>query len=276
MHSTKRPEARPESLWIEADWPAPPGVRAGTTTRLGGVSNAPFDSFNLADHVGDNDASVVENRRRLAELLQMPSDPVWLRQRHGADIIDAAADRGRGADGAYACERGVVCAVLTADCIPLLLADDAGSEIAAVHVGWRGLIRGIAAAALACFRAPPSQLVAWVGPHIGAASYEVGADVRDACLASIPGAEQAFAGAGPRWNTDLPCMLRLQLRERGLRRVFESGSCTYSDRVRFFSHRRDGITGRMASLIWLEPGPRRPQSRGGRREGSRAARDGNT
>lgn len=239
--------------WIEADWPAPAGVRAGITTRKGGTSRGPWDSLNLAGHVGDDPAAVAENRRRLIRLLGLPSEPVWLNQQHGDRVIDAAG-QGRDADAFLARRRGTVCAVLVADCIPLLLASTAGTEIAAVHVGWRGLCRGIAGAALAQFRSPPAEVSAWIGPHICASHYEVGADVREACLASVPGCEAAFAVSGPRWRADLARILRLQLKDRGVRRISGGGRCTHGERDLFFSHRRDRTSGRMAALIWLEPG----------------------
>lgn len=238
--------------WIEADWPAPTGVRAGITTRTGGVSRAPWDSFNLAGHVGDDPAAVAENRRRLVRLLDLPSEPVWLNQQHGNRAIDAA-DPDRDADACLASGRGTVCAVLVADCIPLLLVSAAGTEIAAVHVGWRGLCRGVAGAALARFRSSPSDVSAWIGPHIRAANYEVGADVRDACLASMPGCEAAFAVSGSRWRANLALMLRLQLEGRGVRRIFGGDRCTHGERDLFFSYRRDRTSGRMAALIWFEP-----------------------
>jgi YfiH family protein len=244
----------PESgSWLEADWPAPSGVRAGITTRAGGVSRPPFDSFNLGVHVGDDPGAVAENRRRLTGLLGLPAAPVWLNQQHGNRVIDAA-DPGRDADACHARGRGRVCAILAADCIPLLLADSRGIEIAAVHVGWRGLCNAVAAAAVDRFACAPADLVAWIGPHIGAAHYEVGDDVREACLAAIPGADVAFASAGPRWRADIARMLRAQLAARGVQRVHGGDRCTFAERDLFFSHRRDGRTGRMAALIWLEPG----------------------
>jgi hypothetical protein len=241
--------------WIEADWTAPGGVRAGITTRAGGTSRGPWESFNLAAHVGDEPAAVADNRRRLVRLLDLPSEPVWLDQQHGDRVIEAA-EQDRAADACLTRGRGTVCAVLVADCIPLLLANDAGTEIAAVHVGWRGLCRGIAGAALGRFRSPPSEVSAWIGPHICASHYEVGADVRDACLTSVPGCEAAFAVSGSRWLADLARMLRIQLEGRGVRRISGGNRCTHGERDLFFSHRRDRASGRMAALIWLEPGSR--------------------
>jgi YfiH family protein len=251
MRSAGTPD--PGASWVEADWPAPRGVRAGISTRAGGVSRAPWNSLNLADHVGDEAPAVAENRRRLGRLLALPSEPAWLTQQHGCRAVDAADGSGLEADACYTRVRGVVCAVLTADCIPLLLADESGAEIAAVHVGWRGLCRGIAGAAVARFRAAPARLTAWIGPHITSARYQVGNEVRDACLAAIAGAEAAFRLEDSHWQADLDRLLRLQLGALGVRRTFGGGRCTFSERDLFFSHRRDRVTGRMAALIWLDP-----------------------
>jgi YfiH family protein len=238
--------------WIEANWPAPPGVRAGVTTRIGGASGAPWDSFNLATHVGDCEKHVTDNRRRLAVLLDLPAEPVWLDQRHGNRIIDLdAPERGVAADGAYSAEPGRVCAVLTADCIPLLLTDRGGREIAAVHIGWRGLCAGILDSALHRFRAPAGSLMAWVGPHIGRQCYEIGDEVRRACLASVPDGGPAFEAAGEsKWRADMGKLAELGLRARGVEAVFFNGCCTCSEADLFYSFRRDRRTGRMASLIW--------------------------
>lgn len=239
--------------WIEADWDAPAGIRAGITTRGGGASRAPWDSFNLGGHVGDDAAAVAENRDRLRRMLDLPAQPVWLNQQHGNRVIDAA-DTERDADACRTRDPGVVCAVLAADCVPLLLSDSQGAEIAAVHVGWRGLCNAIVATAVRGFRRAPADLAAWIGPHIGAMHYEVGDDVRDACLAAIPGAESAFTPSGPRWRADLARMLRSQLAACGVQRVRGGDRCTFAERDRFYSHRRDGRTGRMAALIWRAPG----------------------
>lgn len=257
MHSDANPDPARSGSWIAADWPAPAVVRAGITTRLGGVSAPPRDSLNLASHVGDDPAAVIENRARLVRLLDLPAEPTWLNQQHGSCIVDAGRGSGMEADASYTRANGIVCAVLVADCIPLLLTDDGGTEIAAVHVGWRGLCGGIAAAAIARFRCGPSRLLAWIGPHISATHYEVGNDVRDACQASIAGAETAFVPAGFRWRADLAALLKRQLGAGGLHRVSGGDRCTYRERELFFSHRRDRMTGRMAALIWLDTVPGR-------------------
>ena len=238
-------------------WPAPQRVRACTTTRQGGVSRPPYDSMNLADHVGDDAPAVHENRRRLAQILRLPAEPVWLNQVHGACTVDAAtvASGLVGADAIYAKGPGQVCAVLTADCLPLLLCDDAGTQIAAVHAGWRGLAAGVIEAAVAAFEVAPDRLMAWLGPAIGPQSYEVGAEVRTAFVHKDSAATRAFTPVpeitANRWHADLYALARLRLAALGVRQVYGGNYCTLSD-TRFYSYRRDGIAGRMATLIWIE------------------------
>lgn len=237
--------------WIEAAWPAVPGVRAGITTRRGGVSRGPYASFNLATHVGDDGDAVRENRERLAALLDLPAPPCWLAQRHGREVAVLPGAAGAEADAAYTRTPGAVCAVLVADCIPLLLAAADGTEVAAVHAGWRGLAAGVIEAALAHFRAPPPDIRAWIGPHISADCYPVGEDMRAACLGADPGAESAFRPAGPgRWLADLTLMATLRLERHGVTDIHASG-CTFSEPHLYYSHRRDGACGRMAALIWI-------------------------
>lgn len=243
------PEAAAES-WLEADWPAPPGVRAGISTRRGGDSAPPFDTLNMGLHVGDAAGAVAANRARLRRLLQLPGEPLWLRQQHGNAVLEAPAGAERTADACVARVPGMVCAILVADCIPLLLADASGEEIAAVHVGWRGLCADVAGAAIARLRAPRGRLLAWIGPHICREHYPVGAEVRAACLDAVPGAEAAFTPSGNSWLANLAQLLRCQLGRHGVTRVFGGGLCNFADARRWFSHRRDGQSGRMAALIW--------------------------
>jgi len=238
---------------IHPRWPAPPSVRALSTTRSGGVSRAPFDHLNLALHVGDDPEAVAENRRRLACHAGLPEAPRWLEQVHGTRVLRAEEADCR-ADGRYSNRPGEVCAVLTADCLPVLLCDRAGREVAAVHAGWRGLLEGVVEAALDCFQAPPSAIMAWLGPAIGPTAFEVGDEVRGAFVARDPGAADAFRPAGGRWLADLYRLARRRLAARGVTAVHGSGFCTHDDPRRFYSYRRDGRTGRMASLIWLESG----------------------
>lgn len=236
--------------FLQPDWPAPAAVRAVSTTRLGGASRGPWQSFNLAHHVGDDPAAVDANRRRLRELLALPSEPVWLEQVHGIHVAEALGSApGTRADGAVARGPGVVCAVMTADCLPLLLCDDSGTEAAALHVGWRGLADGVIEAGVASMSASPSHLVAWMGPAIGPDAFEVGGDVRDRVGADDQSSRPSH-NAG-RWMLDLYALARRRLGAAGVTAVHGGGLCTVSDRARFFSYRRDRRCGRMATLIWL-------------------------
>lgn len=240
-------------LWLPANWNAPPRIAAGTTLRRGGVSRAPFDSLNLAMHVGDLPGAVTENRRRVAEALELPSEPVWLNQIHG-DTVIKGSPHGKpvSADGCYTDQGGVVCAVMTADCIPLLLCNRAGSEIAAVHVGWRGLCAGIIPAAMASFQEKAANLLAWIGPHISAKHYEVGNEVRAACADMDEDAINGFTrNQQGNWQADLDKITRIILVKHGLTAVSGCGRCTYAEDRDFFSYRRANRTGRMASFIWM-------------------------
>lgn len=243
---------------ITPDWPAPPAVRAVATTRRGGLSIGRYASLNLAGHVGDDDRAMAGNRARLCAELGLVHPPRWLNQVHGCGIVDAATARGiPEADAALATQPGPACVVLTADCLPVLFCNDAGTVVAAAHAGWRGLAAGVleaTVAALAAAGAANASLMAWIGPAIGAAAYEVGAEVREAFLAADPAAAAGFApNARGRWQLDLPAIARQRLAAAGVRRVHGGGLCTASDPDRFFSHRRDGPCGRQATLIWLLP-----------------------
>jgi YfiH family protein len=208
--------------------------------------------MNLAAHVGDAAEAVRENRRRLVRGLELPSEPAWLDQVHGTRIADLDVAPSGPADGAVTRTRGVVCAILTADCLPVLLADRAGTRIGAAHGGWRGLAAGILPAAVAAMGTPPADLLAWLGPAIGPKAYEVGAEVRAAFLAADPAAHAAFTrNARGRFQADLYALARLSLAAAGVTTVFGGGFCTSTDAQRFFSHRREAPCGRMASLIWL-------------------------
>jgi YfiH family protein len=263
--------------WVEPEWPAPAGVRALSTFRSGGVSAAPYASLNLGDHVGDASAAVALNRRRLVAEAGLPGEPVWLSQVHGTAVtdLDAVADLAAAvdadvradaptdvgaprrlgpADAAFTRRRGRVCAILTADCLPIVLASDSGDLIAAAHAGWRGLAGGVIEATVRALQVAPERLVAWLGPAIGPRHFEVGAEVREALLASDAGAQAAFApNARGRFMADLGKLAHRRLAALGVGRIFGGGHCTYADGDRYFSHRRDGVTGRQATLIWLEP-----------------------
>ena len=247
----------PDLGWIVPDWPAPPRVRACTSTRSGGHSSAPYAGFNLGDHVGDDPAAVAANRRLLAAELELPAQPRWLRQVHGCAVLDAAAEGADcTADAVLARGPGRVCAVLTADCLPLLLCDRAGTRVAAVHAGWRGLAAGVIEAAVERLGRPPSELLAWLGPAIGPDAFEVGPEVRAAFVRSDPAAADAFVPVRPgHWLADIYRLARLRLAALGVGLVSGGDYCTVSDPERFYSFRRDGVTGRMASLIWLENEP---------------------
>lgn len=240
--------------WITPDWPAAPSVRALTTLRTGGHSAAPYASLNLAAHVGDPAENVRHNRLKLGAALRLAHDPIWLDQHHGARVIDAGRDQDRDADGAYAEQANITCVVLTADCLPLLLCDQEGTEIAALHGGWRGLAAGIIEQGLKRFRSPRHQLLAWLGPAISARHYEVGGEVRQAFAGYGADALAAFtpSRAGC-YHADLYAIARTQLHQGGVERVYGGAYCTYVEGGRFYSHRRDGVTGRMASLITLIP-----------------------
>lgn len=221
------------------------------------MSRGPYASLNLADHVGDDPVRVARNRALLCERLALPGEPLWLRQVHGCEVARGGVDQnGCEADAAVALVPGVVCAVLTADCLPLLLCDRAGTRAAAVHAGWRGLAAGVIEAAVARMQAAPADLLAWLGPAIGPDAFEVGAEVRTAFLARDPAAGAAFRPSpGGRWLADLYLLARHRLAAAGVGRISGGGLCTYTDARRFYSYRREGVTGRMASLIWIAPRP---------------------
>lgn len=235
------------------DWPAPKRVRAVSTTRLGGVSLPPYDSLNLGDHVGDVPERVAVNRRWLWQVLELPAEPFWLNQIHGNHVVMAEqVDTPVEADAAYTRQIGPVCVVMTADCLPILLCDRAGSCVAAAHGGWRGLAGGVIAATVKCMGCAPEALQAWLGPAIGSTAFEVGSEVRQTFLELDPGSSVCFqpSPAG-RWLADIYELARQQLRALGITAIYGGDWCTFSERERFFSYRRDGRTGRMASLIWL-------------------------
>ncbi len=238
---------------IQPRWPAPRHVRALVTTRLGGVSKPPYDSLNLALHVGDDVAAVEENRLRLIASVSLDSAPCWLEQVHGVNVLRLPAQGEHTADASITRMPGQVCAVMTADCLPVLLTDKRGSEVAAVHAGWRGLAAGVIEQTLAEFAAPTDELLAWLGPAISQQAFEVGDEVREAFLQDNPRADNAFKlGASGKWHADLYALARQHLQRAGIAQVWGGDFCTYTDVQRFYSYRRDGVTGRMASLIWLD------------------------
>ncbi|WP_439640978.1 peptidoglycan editing factor PgeF [Nevskia sp.] len=241
---------------IIPDWPAPPAVRAAFTTRAGGVSTAAHAGLNLGRHCGDDVEAVAENHRLLASALRLPQTPGWLRQVHGTQVIEWPQARVEPeADAAFTRQPGVVCAVQAADCLPVLLCADDGSRVAAAHAGWRGLCSGVLERTVAALDCDPARLLAWLGPAIGPEAFEVGDEVRAAFVAADPAAAACFRpGNAPRKHYgDLFALARQRLAAAGLCRVYGGGISTHADPARFYSFRRDGICGRMAALIWIDP-----------------------
>lgn len=241
--------------WIVPDWPAPPNIRALITTRNGGAGSGAFASFNLGLQSGDAPQAVAENRARLRRLL--PQEPKWLRQIHGTSVVCVdAVTAPPAADAGIARQPGTVCAIMIADCLPVLLADRAGTQVAAAHAGWRGLAGGVIGNTVNCMReagADAGELIAYLGPAIGPAAFEVGADVYHAFVSANPEAAQAFRSHRPqKWLADLFMLARQALNRAGVKAIYGGGVCTFSDPARFFSYRRDKTTGRMAALIWRE------------------------
>lgn len=238
--------------WIVPDWPVPGRVRALVTTRSGGASCGAYAGFNLGERVGDDAQAVASNRTFLRRLL--PGEPIWMRQVHGTRVIEAGPHSlGEEADAAVARAPGRVCAVLTADCLPVLLADAQGTVVGIAHAGWRGLAAGILEGVVRAMGVAPASLVVYLGPAIGAEAYEVGRDVFDAFVGADPDAAVAFAprGAG-KFLANLNLLARQRLMRLGVAGIHGGTLCTYSDPERFYSYRRDGATGRTASLVWLE------------------------
>jgi len=251
-------------MTLTPDWPAPVCVRAAFTLRAGGVSRPPYDSLNLGSRVGDDDKAVVENRRRVRDLLRLPHEPAWLTQTHGTNVLDlteveaarlseADAVRFLEADAAVARGSGTVCAIQVADCLPVLFTNREGSVVGAAHAGWRGLCAGVLESTVRKLGVQGARLLAWLGPAIGPDHFEVGDEVRAAFLTADPDSGAAFvANSRGRWQCDLYALARRRLATLGLSEVYGGGWSTYGDRGRFFSYRRDGVCGRMAALIWIE------------------------
>jgi len=236
---------------IVPQWPAPQRVRALQTTRLGGVSRPPYDSLNLGTHVGDDPLAVAANRNRLSALV--PGEPVWLEQVHGTRVEQAdVAGCAPAADACVSRQPHGVCVVMTADCLPVLFCDKAGTVVAAAHAGWRGLADGVIESTVQAMQAAPADLMAWLGPAIGPQAFEVGPEVRAAFVAHDPAAAAAFLPRGGKFLADLYLLARQRLAVLGVTSVYGGDLCTFSAPQHFFSYRRDGSTGRMASMIWLE------------------------
>lgn len=240
--------------FVRPDWPAHARVQAVVTLRAGGVSPPPYAALNLGVHVGDDPANVTKNRELLAAALQLPSEPVWLKQVHGTQVahLPGLPDTLE-ADAVCTTRVGAVCAILTADCLPVLFCDDAGSVVGAAHAGWRGLLAGVLENTVQSMNVPVAQIQAWLGPAIGPQNFEVGVEVRDAFVQCDAAASQAFvAGAPGKYFADLYLLARQRLHRHGVTRVYGGGLCTFNDTERFYSYRRQSVTGRLATLIWLQ------------------------
>ncbi|HSH87422.1 MAG TPA: peptidoglycan editing factor PgeF [Methylophilus sp.] len=237
--------------FISPDWPAPANVKALQTTRAGGFSTGNYASLNLGDHVKDNPLHVAHNRQSLSPFL--PTEPVWLQQVHGIRVIDASTSSCiETADASFSTRKEVVCVTMTADCLPVLLCDEAGSVVAAIHAGWRSLCDGVIEATVNAMPVEAAQLMAWLGPAIGPDAFEVGGEVRAQFIAQDAQAETAFRPQGDKWLGDLYTIARQRLNTLGIHQIYGGGRCTFNEPDTFFSFRRDGDTGRMATMIWLE------------------------
>ena len=237
--------------WIAANWPAPANIHGLTTLRTGGVSVQGYSSLNPAEHVSDRLEHIVANRQRIKQMLNLPADPVYLQQTHSNRVV--CADRVQGvpeADASYTAESNIVCAVLTADCLPILLCDSSGNKLAAIHGGWRSLLNGIIENTAA--QMPSSDILAWLGPAIGPECFEVGEDVYRAFISQSPSFESAFkVQTTGKYLADIYQIARIRLNKLGVQKIYGGDFCTVSDKQRFFSYRRDGQeTGRMLTLIW--------------------------
>ncbi|MDY7583630.1 peptidoglycan editing factor PgeF [Pseudomonas sp. CCI3.1] len=239
------------NTFLIPDWPAPAGIRACVTTRAGGVSLAPFDSFNLGDHVGDDPVDVAHNRQRLTHIFDV--QPAWLSQVHGVVVVPANPDLIVEADASWTAIPGIACTAMTADCLPALFCDRAGTRVAAAHAGWRGLAAGVLEAAAHSLNVEPQEILVWLGPAIGPKAFEVGAEVREVFMAHMPEAAGAFVPSvnDGRYMADIYELARLRLARVGISAVYGGGFCTVTD-PRFFSYRRSPRTGRFASLVWIE------------------------
>jgi len=242
--------------WIAADWPAAPQIKAFTTTRKNGYSIIPYDSFNLAMHVGDDPNAVYKNRAALQEALLLPQAPCWLNQTHSTQVVRLTAptcDTPPEADASVTNQPGIVCAVLTADCLPILLCDRAGTQVAAIHAGWRGLLNGIIDETLNTLSLPGEQLMAWLGPAIGPQAFGINEDIRQQFIDRHPAFEAGFLQHHNQWHGNLYQLAKINLAQRGVTTVSGGDFCTQSEPDRFFSYRgaKNNQTGRMATLIWI-------------------------
>lgn len=240
--------------YLRPDWPAPANIHAWSSTRSGGFSQPPFDSFNLASHVGDDDVAVQRNRQLLSQQLKLPTEPLWLDQMHGIRVVEVS--RGVGdceGDACFSHEASRVCAVMTADCLPVLFCDRQGQTVAAAHAGWRGLLAGVLESTLDAMAREADDVMAWLGPAIGPDNFEVGDEVYQAFIQHSADNAEAFKVSRPgHYLANIYQLGRLRLQQRGINLIFGGDRCTFREQDRFFSFRRDGQTGRMVSLIWRD------------------------
>ena len=238
---------------IVPGWQAPSRVKAISTLRQGGFSQGPYDSFNLAEHVGDDRNCVLRNRELLQQALNLPAEPGWLEQTHSTGVVVLEEDANRGADAAITRLVDTVSVVMTADCLPILLSNQAGTEVAGVHAGWRGLADGVIQATLKKIQSPADELIAWIGPGISRQFFEVGDEVRNNFLDHVKDNQQYFSANRPgHWLCDLAGLASGVLSRYGITEIDRDPGCSYRDESRFFSYRRNTACGRMASLIWIE------------------------
>lgn len=242
------------NIVITPDWPAPQNIQAVSTTRQGGFSQAPFDTMNLGTHVGDDPSVVSKNRNQLKQLASLPNSPLWLQQVHGTDVIHASSwQQSSQADAIYSDQPNQVCAIMTADCLPVLFTDKQGKQVAAAHAGWRGLLNGVLENTVSQFTGDRDDILVWLGPAIGPKQFEVGHEVYAAFTADSQDSQQAFKISDQtHYLADIYLLAKLRLTALGITQIYGGDFCTVTEEQRFFSYRRDGITGRMVSLIWIE------------------------
>lgn len=242
------------SFVIQANWPAPKNIKAFTTTRIGGVSKTPYDSFNLATHVGDDRKAVEKNRALLQTTLQLPNEPLWLTQTHSIDVVQAELQQAYvNADASYTRQKNIVCAAQTADCLPVLICDRAATCVAAIHAGWKGLAAGIIEQTIKAMNIPGKELLVWLGPAIGPHAFEVGEDVYQQFITHDANADLGFNKiSSQKWLADIYLLAKQRLHAYDVTAIYGGEFCTYTDKEKFFSFRRDKTTGRMTSLIWIE------------------------
>lgn len=238
---------------LTPDWPAPLNVKAVSTTRQGGFSQAPFDSMNVGTHVGDDASVVKKNRDQLKQLINLPNSPLWLEQVHGTDVIHTSSwQKSSQADAIYSDQPNQVCAIMTADCLPVLFTDRQGTQVAAAHAGWRGLLNGVLENTVSQFSGAREDILVWLGPAIGPSQFEVGQEVYAAFTAYSQDAKQAFKVSDQtHYLADIYLLAKQRLSALGITQIYGGDFCTVTEKQRFFSYRRDGITGRMVSLIWI-------------------------